>query len=55
MKKNIEIKDLQQDVSKMTADVKGGDAASGMATGRRQHKPYSVTKELDKASPQIAR
>ena len=27
------------------------DAASGQATGRRQHKPLVITKELDKASP----
>ncbi len=52
--KKIEVKDLQQDVAKM-ADVKGGDAASGMATGKRQHKPLTITKELDKASPLLAR
>lgn len=27
------------------------DAASGMATGKRTHKPFVITKELDKASP----
>jgi type VI secretion system secreted protein Hcp len=27
------------------------DAASGLATGRRQHKPLVIVKELDKASP----
>ena len=27
------------------------DAASGMATGKRLHKPFVITKELDKASP----
>lgn len=27
------------------------DAASGLPTGRRQHKPFVFTKELDKASP----
>ena len=27
------------------------EAASGMATGKRMHKPFVVTKELDKASP----
>lgn len=31
------------------------DAASGMASGKRQHKPLTVTKELDKASPTMAR
>jgi hypothetical protein len=27
------------------------DAASGQATGKRQHKPFTITKELDKMSP----
>jgi type VI secretion system secreted protein Hcp len=27
------------------------DAASGLPTGKRQHKPYTITKELDKSSP----
>jgi type VI secretion system secreted protein Hcp len=27
------------------------DPASGMATGKRQHKPLVITKELDKSSP----
>lgn len=27
------------------------DAASGLPTGKRQHKPLTVTKEIDKASP----
>ncbi|MCC6522598.1 MAG: type VI secretion system tube protein Hcp [Polyangiaceae bacterium] len=27
------------------------DAASGLPTGKRMHKPYVITKELDKASP----
>ncbi|MEO7312914.1 MAG: Hcp family type VI secretion system effector [Chitinophagaceae bacterium] len=27
------------------------DAASGQATGRRQHKPFVITKEIDKSSP----
>ena len=27
------------------------DAASGLPTGKRQHKPLSVTKELDKSTP----
>lgn len=27
------------------------DAASGQATGKRQHKPFVITKELDRASP----
>lgn len=29
------------------------DAASGLPTGRRQHKPITITKEIDKASPLI--
>src|SRR4029079_5473759 len=27
------------------------DAASGLPTGKRMHKPFVITKELDKASP----
>lgn len=27
------------------------DSASGLATGKRQHKPFVITKELDKSSP----
>lgn len=27
------------------------DAASGLPTGKRQHKPFTVTHQLDKASP----
>jgi hypothetical protein len=27
------------------------DATSGMPTGKRQHKPLTVTKEIDKATP----
>ncbi len=29
------------------------DAASGLATGKRQHKPMTITKELDKSSPTL--
>lgn len=31
------------------------DAASGMATGKRQHKPFTITKELDKSTPMMVR
>ncbi len=31
------------------------DAASGLPTGKRQHKPFVITKELDKASPLLAK
>lgn len=31
------------------------DAASGMATGKRQHKPITITKPIDKASPKLAK
>jgi len=27
------------------------DAASGLPTGKRQHKPYVITKEVDKSTP----
>ena len=31
------------------------DAASGQATGKRQHKPFTITKEIDKSSPLFLR
>jgi len=31
------------------------DMATGMATGKRMHKPITITKEVDKASPMLAR
>src|SRR5947207_9637941 len=30
------------------------DAASGLPTGKRQHKPFTITKELDKSTPLLA-
>lgn len=30
------------------------DAASGLPTGKRQHKPMTISKELDKSSPKLA-
>ena len=27
------------------------DVATGMATGKRQHKPFTITKQIDKSSP----
>jgi type VI secretion system secreted protein Hcp len=29
------------------------DAASGLPTGKRQHKPLTLTKDLDRSSPQL--
>lgn len=31
------------------------DAASGLPTGKRQHKPLTITKELDRATPLLFR
>lgn len=31
------------------------DAASGQSTGKRQHKPFTITKPVDKATPQLAK
>jgi len=28
--------------------------ATGMASGKRMHKPFTITKEIDKASPMLA-
>ena len=37
-------------------DVKSPrDVASGQSSGKRQHKPFVITKELDKSSPLLAR
>ena len=30
------------------------DAASGLATGKRAHKPFTITKQYDKATPMLA-
>jgi type VI secretion system secreted protein Hcp len=30
------------------------DAATGQATGKRQHKPFVITKQVDKSSPKLA-
>lgn len=37
------------------AIVSPRDAASGLPTGKRQHKPFVITKEYDKSSPVLAR
>jgi hypothetical protein len=40
----------------ITCDIKAPrDAQSGMATGKRMHKPFVITKEYDKASPMLAK
>ena len=31
------------------------DTATGLATGKRMHKPFTITKEIDKASPLLAK
>jgi type VI secretion system secreted protein Hcp len=46
--------DNQIAVYALTEDVKVPyDAASGQSTGRRQHSPLTIIKELDKSSPQF--
>jgi type VI secretion system secreted protein Hcp len=35
------------------AIVSPRDAASGLPTGKRQHKPITITKQLDKSSPKL--
>jgi type VI protein secretion system component Hcp len=35
-------------------DQASRDAASGLSTGRRQHQPMTITKEVDKASTRVA-
>lgn len=38
----------------LTSVVHQADAASGLATGKRQHMPITITKEIDRASPLLA-
>ena len=38
----------------VTKIVSPRDAASGLPTGKRMHKPFVITKELDKSSPKLA-
>lgn len=40
-------------ISAKDNSVSPRDAASGLPTGKRMHKPIVITKELDKASPQM--
>jgi type VI secretion system secreted protein Hcp len=37
----------------LTGVVHQMDAASGMASGKRQHNPITITKEVDSASPKL--
>jgi type VI secretion system Hcp family effector len=41
-------------VSELTASAPR-DAATGISSGRRMHKPLVITKEIDKASPMLAK
>ncbi len=34
--------------------VESREAASGLASGKRMHKPFTITKEIDKSSPLLA-
>ena len=42
-------------ISFMQEVVSPRDAASGLPTGKRMHKPFVITKELDKSSPMMIR
>lgn len=46
--KQVEVTPEAQEKAK-----KKREKGSGMATGKRQHKPVSVTKEMDKSSPKL--
>jgi len=39
----------------VTEVISTRDAASGLPTGKRQHRPITITKEIDKSSPILAR
>ncbi len=44
---------ISSSVSLSHSVVSPRDAASGLATGKRMHKPMAITKNLDKSSPQL--
>lgn len=44
---------VSSSVSLSHSVVSPRDAASGLATGKRMHKPMTFTKRLDKSSPQL--
>ncbi len=44
---------VSSSVSLSQSVVSPRDAASGLATGKRMHKPMTFTKRLDKSSPQL--
>lgn len=44
---------VSSSVSLSHSVVSPRDAASGLATGKRMHKPMVITKSLDKSSPQL--
>jgi type VI protein secretion system component Hcp len=48
---NIGVGELQE--ANPAGVVSPRDAASGQATGKRQHKPMTITKEMDAASPAL--
>jgi len=48
-------KPLRAESSAKPARQASGDAASGLATGKRQHKPMTVSKKMDQASPNLMR
>lgn len=43
------------EITSVSQGMAARDAASGMATGKRQHKPVTITKPIDKASPVLAK
>jgi type VI secretion system Hcp family effector len=45
--------DSRADVGRFTEYTAPREAASGMASGRRMHKPLTIVKEVDKASPKL--
>lgn len=42
-------------VSGLSDQARAREKGSGLATGKRQHEPISITKPIDKASPLLAR
>lgn len=43
------------EVMSVSQGITSRDAASGLPTGKRQHKPITITKPIDKSSPLLAK
>lgn len=49
----LQVHTTKKNKPKLKADSPDGQAASGLPTGKRQHKPVSITKPVDQAAPSV--